>query len=132
LTDEWKNRGIQEGQEYSVLTATIAKGTFGLTPTEHSQLKGLDKQNLRDHMTRMELILTALSEEATRAITVYNDAQGFHENHDAATKGSNVGRVARENFEKVTGRKVVSVENFLNLKSADAPPLLPSKKTEES
>ena len=57
LTDEWKNRGVKEGQEYGILTATIAKGTFGLTPSEHSQLKGLERQNLRDHMTPFELIL---------------------------------------------------------------------------
>ena len=64
LTEEWKNRGVKEGHEYSILTATIAKGTFGLTPSEHAQLKSLEKENLRDHMTGFELILTALSEEA--------------------------------------------------------------------
>jgi DNA-damage-inducible protein D len=61
LTDEWKNRGVVEGHEFSILTATIAKGTFGLTPSEHSQVKGLSKENLRDHMTRIELIFTALA-----------------------------------------------------------------------
>jgi DNA-damage-inducible protein D len=114
LTDEWQKRGIKEGQEYGILTATIAKGTFGLTPSEHSQLKGLEKENLRDHMTRMELILTSLSEEVTRAITVKQDAQGFHENHEAATKGGEVGQVARLNVEKATGEQVVSAANFLN------------------
>ena len=66
LTDEWKKRGITEQQDYSILTAVIAKGTFGLTPSEHGKVKGLARQNLRDHMTPMELILTAFSEEATR------------------------------------------------------------------
>ncbi len=77
LTDEWKNRGVKQGQEYSILTATIAKGTFGLSPSEHSQLKGLKNENLRDHMTPLELILTALGEEVTRTIAVDDNAQGF-------------------------------------------------------
>jgi DNA-damage-inducible protein D len=121
LTDEWQNRGVKEGQEYSILTATIAKGTFGMTPAEHSELKGLDRQNLRDHMTRMELILTAFSEEATRIITVNNDAQGFTENQDAAERGGEIGRKARMNFEQGTGTKIVSPENFLGLKDANDP-----------
>ena len=65
LTDEWKAQSVQENSEYAILTAQIAKGTFGLTPTEHKNLKGLNRQNLRDHMTPLELIFTALSEEAT-------------------------------------------------------------------
>lgn len=126
LTTEWKNRGVKEGQEYSILTATIAKGTFGLTPSEHSKLKGLEKENLRDHMTPMELILTALSEEVTRTMTVKDDAQGFNENHDAAIKGGQAGSRARRNVEKITGEKVVSPTNFLGLKGRDnAPTELP-------
>ena len=77
LTEEWKNRGVKESQEYSILTAAIAKGTFGVTPSEQSQLKGLEKQNLRDHMTPLELVFTALSEEVTRSIVVKDNAQGF-------------------------------------------------------
>lgn len=119
LTDEWKNRGIKEGQEYSILTATISKGTFGLTPNEHKELKGLEKENLRDHMTSVELILTALSEEATKAITIKNEAQGFHENQEAAVKGGQVGMRARLNFEEATGDKVVSSQNFLHLKGGE-------------
>jgi DNA-damage-inducible protein D len=113
LTDEWKNRNVKEGQEYSILTATIAKGTFGLNPSEHSKLKGLENQNLRDHMTPMELILTALGEEATRMIAVENDAQGFEDNHNAAMKGGQAGGIARRNVEKITGVKIISKENFL-------------------
>ena len=116
LTDEWKKRGIQEQKDYSILTATIAKGTFGVTPSEHSKIKGLERQNLRDHMTPIELILTALSEEVTRTITVTNDAQGFNENHEAAVKGGIAGGKARRNVEEVTGIKVVSGSNFLGLK----------------
>ena len=106
-------RGVKEGQEYSILTATIAKGTFGLTPSEHAKLKGLEKENLRDHMTPLELILTSLSEEVTRTITIDDDAQGFNENHEAAVKGGQVGRKALMNVEEATKRKVVSSTNFL-------------------
>lgn len=114
LTDEWQKRGVSDNKEYSVLTATIAKGTFGITPSEHSQLKGLEKDNLRDHMTPMELILTALSEEATRQIAIRDNAQGFYENHESAVLGSKIGGDARQNFEKTTGLTVVSNQNYLN------------------
>ena len=72
LTSEWKNRGVKEGSEYSILTAIIAKGTFGLNPSEHKKVKGLEKTNheLRDHMTPLELIFTALGEELTRSEAV--------------------------------------------------------------
>jgi DNA-damage-inducible protein D len=125
LTDEWKNRGVKAGDEYSILTATIAKGTFGVNPSEHSKLKGLDKQNLRDHMTPIELILTSLSEEVTRMVTVREDAQGFNENLDAAVKGGEAGKTARENVERITGEKVVSRENFLGLKGGEKSEELP-------
>jgi DNA-damage-inducible protein D len=115
LTDEWQQRGVKEGQEYAVLTATIAKGTFGLTPTEHKDVKSLDRQNLRDHMTPLELILTAFGEEVTRRITIREDAQGFNENLDAAQQGGEVAGEARINAEKKLGEKVVSEENFLSL-----------------
>ena len=123
LTDEWKQRGVKEGQEYSILTATIAKGAFGLSPSEHSKFK----ENLRDYMTPIELILTSLSEEVTRMITVKDDAQGFNENLDAAVKGGQVGRTALKNVEKSTGEKVVSATNFLNSVSGDKPAELPSE-----
>ena len=82
LTDEWKNRGVAEGQEYSILTAAIAKQTFGLTPSAHKDLKGLQRENLRDHMTPLELIFTMLGEEVTRSLVVSEAAQGLNENHD--------------------------------------------------
>jgi DNA-damage-inducible protein D len=123
LTDEWKQRGVKENQEYAILTATIAKGTFGLTPSEHKDIKGLDRQNLRDHMTAIELIFTALSEETTRIVSEETNAQGFNENHEAAQKGGEITGDARRNFEQKTGRKVVSTENFLNPpKTPDALP----------
>ena len=115
LTDEWKQRGVNEGQEYAILTATIAKGTFGLSPSEHSNLKGLERQNLRDHMTPLELIFTALGEEITRSESVDMDAQGFNENHEAAQKGGSLAGKARQLVEKERGKKVVSSDNFLGL-----------------
>ena len=115
LTDEWKKRGVNEKQDFSLLTATIAKGTFGLTPSEHSKLKGLEKENLRDHMTPLELIFTALGEEITRSLSVREDAQGFIENYEAAQQGGHEAGSARKNLEKNTGLKVVSEKNFLGL-----------------
>jgi prophage antirepressor-like protein len=125
LTDEWKQRGVKENREYAILTATIAKGTFGLTPNEHKDLKGLDRQNLRDHMTPLELIFTALSEELTRGKAVELDAQGFTENYQAAEIS---GQLTGEFVAKVesTGRKVVSGANYLCAKD-DEPDTLPSK-----
>ncbi len=115
LTDEWKSRGVQEGQEYAILTAEIAKATFGLTPSEHGKLKGLEKQNLRDHMTPLELIFTALGEESTRIIAMQEDAKGFGENRETAEKGGRVAGKARRNAEKDLNIKVVSPENYLHL-----------------
>jgi DNA-damage-inducible protein D len=121
LTDEWQKRGVQEGNEYSILTAVIAKGTFDLTPSDHKNVKGLAKptQNLRDHMTPLELIFTALGEEVTRSLAIKEDAQGFNENLDMAQKGGNEAGKARKNLEKNTGLKVVSSENYLNLGKAE-------------
>jgi DNA-damage-inducible protein D len=113
LTDEWQGRGVKEGLEYSILTAEIAKATFGLKPSEHAKLKGLEKENLRDHMTTLELIFTMLGEESTRRIAVRDDAQGFNENHEAAQKGGYATGSALERYETISGEKVVSPENFL-------------------
>lgn len=112
LTDEWQNRGVKEGQEYSILTAEIAKATFGVTPSEHAQLKGLSKENLRDHMTNLELIFTMLGEEATRSIAEDTDAQGFQENHEAAQKGGQAAGDALQGFEKTIQKKVLSSKSL--------------------
>jgi DNA-damage-inducible protein D len=113
LTGEWKNRGVTEQKDYSILTATIAKGTFGLNPGEHAALKNIENKNLRDHMTPLELIFTALGEETTRLISIEKDTQGFNENYDAANEGGTITGKARENYEKNMKRKVVSKDNFL-------------------
>ena len=115
LTDEWQKRGIKENTEYAILTAEIAKATFGLTPTEHANLKGLEKQNLRDHMTNLELIFSALGEESARIVTDRNNAQGFTENRESAIEGGSIAGDARERFELKLNEKVVTSKNFLNL-----------------
>ncbi len=120
LTDEWKARGVQENTEYSILTAEISKATFGLSPSEYKDLKGLQRENLRDHMTNLELIFTMLGEEATRQIAVDRDAKGFPENHDAAQLGGKSAGSARKNFEKTSGKKVISAQNFKHLKEKDS------------
>ncbi len=114
LTDEWQKRGVEEGQEYAILTAEIAKATFGLTPSQHKEHKGLARENLRDHMTNLELIFTALGEELTRDEAVKTDAQGFEENREMAKKGGRIAGNARKQVEKDTGRVVVSDKNFKN------------------
>jgi DNA-damage-inducible protein D len=113
LTEEWKKREVRAEKEYAILTAEIARASFGVTPDEHKQIKGLKQQNLRDHMTDLELIFSMLGEAATTEITRVDDAQGFRESKKAARKGGAVAGIAREDLEKKTGRKVVSAENYL-------------------
>ena len=112
LTDEWKSRGVQEGQEFAILTAEISRATFGLTPSEYKDLKGLTRENLRDHMTGLELIFTMLGEEGTRIEASKADAQGFMQNKDAALKGGTAAGKALDAFEESTGDKVVTGENY--------------------
>jgi len=114
LTNEWKKRGIKEDPEYAILTAEISKAAFGLTPSEYKEFKGLKRQNLRDHMTDLELIFSMLGEAATTEIARQQDARGFTENKTAARKGGKVAGDARENLEMESGRKVVSPENYLD------------------
>ncbi len=117
LTKEWKERGVKEGKEYSILTAEISKATFGIVPSEYKKLKGLTKssENLRDHMTDLELIFTMLGEASTTEIAKNKNAQGFEENYNAAKDGGNVAGNARKELEQKSGKKIVSKENFKNL-----------------
>jgi DNA-damage-inducible protein D len=116
LTNEWKTRGVKEGKEYSILTAEISKATFGIIPSEYKSLKGLTKvtENLRDHMTDLELIFTMLGEASTTEIAKNKNAQGFIENHKAAKAGGNVAGNARKELEKKSGAKIVTNQNFKN------------------
>ncbi|MFA6011152.1 MAG: Bro-N domain-containing protein [Desulfobacteraceae bacterium] len=113
LTDEWKNRGVGGEQEYAILTSEISKAAFGLTPSEYKEVKGLKRENLRDHMTDLELIFSMLGEAATTEIARKQDAKGFSENKTAAKKGGRISGEAREKLESETGGNVVSPENYL-------------------
>jgi hypothetical protein len=118
LTDEWKKRGVKEQREYAILTAEISQATFGLTPTQYAELKRLKRENLRDHMTDLELIFSMLGEAATTEITRNRDAQGFPQNKKAARSGGRVAGSARRDLEKKSGRKVVTSDNYLALTQA--------------
>ena len=113
LTDEWKAREVGQAREYSILTAEICKATFGVTPSEYKELKELKKENLRDHMTDLELIFTMLGEASTTEIARAKDAQGFDENKVAAREGGTVAGNARKELEFKSGNKVVTKVNYL-------------------
>lgn len=116
LTDEWKKRGITEKKDYAILTAEISKATFGLTPTEYKEIKGLTKknQNLRDHMTDLELIFTMLGERVTTEISEKEKPDTFSKSKSIAKRGGNVAGIAREQTEKELGRSIISSGNYLN------------------
>ncbi len=115
LTEEWKKRGVREQREYAILTAEISKATFGMTPTQYAEFKRLKRENLRDHMTDLELIFSMLGEAATTEITRNRDAQGFPQNQQTARAGGSVAGNARRELESRSGRKVATRENYLNL-----------------
>lgn len=112
LTDEWEARGV-EGRQYGILSSEISKGTFGISPGEHKNIKGLKRQNLRDHMSNLELIFTMLGEASSTEITRKEDAQGFYQNKKAAQAGGKIAGDARKALEAETGKPVVSTDNFL-------------------
>jgi len=114
LTDEWKKRGVREGKEFAILTAEISKATFGMTPSEYKGFKALSnpKDNLRDHMTDLELIFTMLGEASTTEIAKKRDARGFPENRKAANDGGSVAGKARRDLEKQSGKKISTTANF--------------------
>jgi hypothetical protein len=113
LTDEWNKRGVKEDAEYAILTAEISKAIFGLTPTQYKRLKGLKRENLRDHMNDLEQIFSMLGEAATTEITRNRNAQGFVESKHAAVEGGGVAGKARKDLESKTGKRVVSRRNYL-------------------
>lgn len=114
LTDEWKKRGVKEGQQFAILTALIAERAIGLKPGDHKALKNLKKsENLRDHMTGMEMLLTQLGEAATTEITKARNAQGFAANQSTAKEGGNIAKEAREQIERATGKPIASGDSPL-------------------
>lgn len=122
LTQEWQKRGVKEQREYAILTAEISRATFGMTPAEYKAFKHLSKpaDNLRDHMTDLELIFTMLGEASTTEIARNQDAQGYAENRAAAVEGGAVAGNARRDLEKKSGRRVVSPENYTAIPEAVA------------
>ena len=115
LTDQWQKRGIKEQKEYEILTAEISKATFDMTPSAYKKHKGLKRENLRDHMTDLELIFSMLGEASTKEIAVNKDAQGFVENKQAAFEGGAVAGNARKELERKSGKKVIRRENYKKL-----------------
>jgi hypothetical protein len=115
LTDEWKERGIENERDFAILTAEISKATFGLTPAEYRELKSLTKksQNLRDHMTDLELIFTMLGEKVTTEISKKEKPDTFDKSKTVARRGGRVAGTAREETEKELGRSIVTEQNFL-------------------
>ena len=117
LTDEWKKRGVKEQKEFAILTAEISKATFGMTPSEYKAFKDLQnpKDQLRDHMTDLELIFTMLGEASTTEIAKKKDAQGFVPNKTAAKEGGTIAGNARRELEVKTGAKISTTENYKEL-----------------
>jgi len=113
LTDEWKQRGVNEDKEFAILTNEISKAAFGKTVEEYKEFKGLKKENLRDHMNDLELIFTMLGEKVTAEITKNKDAKDFNECSNAAKDGGEVAGNAKTEAEKKMGKPVVSNENYI-------------------
>jgi len=116
LTDEWKNRGAKEDKDYELLTSEISKATFGVTPSEYKKLKGLKKENLRDHMNDFELIFNMLGEKSTTEIHKNEDSKGFTKLKSDAKAGGNIAGGARKALEKRLKKPIVSEKNFKKLK----------------
>jgi DNA-damage-inducible protein D len=115
LTDEWKKRGAQERRDYEILTAEISKATFGVTPGQYKKLKGLKRENLRDHMDDFELIFSMLGERSTTEIHRTENSRGLPKLKDDARAGGAIAGGARKQLEKRLGRSVVSEKNFKQL-----------------
>ncbi|OIO45657.1 phage antirepressor protein [bacterium (Candidatus Gribaldobacteria) CG23_combo_of_CG06-09_8_20_14_all_37_87_8] len=113
LTDEWKKRGTKEQQDYEILTAEISKATFGVTPSEYQKLKGLKRENLRDHMDDFELIFSMLGERATTEIHRNENSQGILKLKSDAKSGGDIAGGARKKLEKRLKRSIVSPKNYL-------------------
>ena len=114
LTDVWKENGITEGKEYSILTNEIYKEWSGMTAKEYKEYKGLRKESLRDNMDSLEVILTDLSEETTKRLAEKHRPQGLSQNKKVVRMGGHVAKVAREDIEKNLGESVVTKDNYLN------------------
>ncbi len=119
LTDEWQKRGAREDKDYEILTAQISKAAFGVTPNEYKKLKGLKRENLRDHMDDFELIFTMLGERATTEIHRTEDSEGMPKLKDDAHAGGKIAGNARKALEKRLKRPIISKHNYLKEKESD-------------
>lgn len=111
LTDEWQKRGVEKGKEYAILTDEISRAWSGMTTRQYKKLKGLKKENLRDNMSDLELVLTMLAEASTTDISKVSNPQGFSENQDVARRGGKVAGIARQALEAETGKPVITAQN---------------------
>ena len=111
LTDEWRRRGVQKGREYAILTDEITRAWSGMNTRQYKNLKGLKKENLRDNMSDLELVLTMLAEASTTDIAKVEQPQGFDKNQKVARRGGNVAGVARKALEAETGKPVIAAQN---------------------
>lgn len=111
LTDEWSRRGVQKGKEYAILTDEITRAWSGMSTRQYKNFKGLKKENLRDNMSNLELVLTMLAEASTTDIAKAEQPQGFDENQQVARRGGNVAGIARKALEAETGKPVVTPQN---------------------
>lgn len=114
LTDEWKKRGVQKGKEYAILTDEISRAWSGMTTGQYKRLKGLTKENLRDNMTDLELVLTMLAEASTTDISKTTKPQTFEENKQVAKRGGKVAGIARQALEAETGKPVITEKNAVD------------------
>ena len=115
LTDEWGKRGVKKGREYAILTDEITKAWSGLTVKDYKKVKGLKKQNLRDNMTNMELVLNMLAEATTTEISKQEQPDTFEQNQEIAKQGGEIAGTARRQIERKTGKSVVTVKNANDL-----------------
>ncbi len=113
LTDEWRKRGIEKDGDFAILTAEISKASFGMTPSQYKEFKGLKRENLRDHMTDLELIFTMLGEASTSEIEKVRDPKSFEEHTKASKDGGTIAKKARLNLEKKTKKRVIRKDNYL-------------------
>ena len=111
LTDEWQRRGVEKGKEYAILTDEITRAWSGMTTRQYKNLKGLKKENLRDNMSDLELVLTMLSEATTKEISEVQQPETFEENIRVARSGGQVAGNARKEIEELTGRSVITAKN---------------------
>ena len=119
LTDEWKKRGAKENIEYAILTNEIMQGTFGMNVAEYKDFKNLKQENLRDHMTDLELILTMLGEATTTKLTTDRNSKGFKKLRKDAKDGGKVAGRTRKDIERISKKKVISRKNYLNISNED-------------